>query len=129
MSPRSSTAELFRHDVKEGAVRREDEQRVLAVSLSLVQALHFSLIETLDDAASDVVYRAGYEWALQEMLRLNRRMHDEFGSETFDFWQMDAKFVLDAWWAPIEAAGWGGITTDLSALSRGLALIHVHHSA
>jgi predicted hydrocarbon binding protein len=128
MSQRPSTAEVYRHDLKDGAIRRQDEQRVLAASLSFVQGLHFTLVETLGDAAPDVVYRIGYEWSLQEMLRLNQRMHDEFGSESFDFWQMDAKFVLDAWWAPMEAAGWGSITSDLAGLTRGIALIHVTQS-
>src|SRR5581483_10270496 len=127
MPSHPSTAELFRHDLSGGAIRREDQRRVLAVSQVLVQALHFSLVDIVGEDAADVLYRTGYEWALQDMLQLHRRMTDEFGGAKFDFWQTDPKFVFDAWWAPLESAGWGTLAADFT-LRPGLAHFEVRRS-
>src|SRR5438105_2118636 len=98
MSPRAShngplaIAELFRHDPAEGSLRLPDAQRIIAISEPLVRGLHFALVETLGDTAQDALYRIGYEWALQGMLKLNRELRDEAGDPSFDFWQTDPAF-------------------------------------
>lgn len=124
---RLPAAELFRRDAAEGAIRRPDNERVAVISAPLLRGLHFTLVEVLGDAAQDALYRTGYEWALQDMLRLNQQMQEQYGDK-FDFWQADTKFVLDTWWAPLEAAGWGRLAWDLGAHARGIAFVDLHSS-
>ncbi|MSU22702.1 MAG: hypothetical protein EXS32_02650 [Opitutus sp.] len=38
---------------------------------------------------------------------------------------MDAKSVLESWWSPLAAAGWGAWTLDLSVQSRGLTFVEI----
>src|SRR5262249_29546316 len=63
-SDRSSAAMVFRHDAKDGSIRLPDERRIVALSETLVQQLHFAIIEQRGETAQDALYRTGYEWAL-----------------------------------------------------------------
>jgi predicted hydrocarbon binding protein len=121
-------AELFALDAATGALRAAGGQRVIAFSQPMIHGLHAALAERLGANAGDAIYRVGYEWALQDMLRLHLALKDEFGGKSFDFWQMETKFVLGRWWAPLDAAGWGTVAFDWSALARGLVFVELRHS-
>ena len=124
---RVSTSDYFRHDGKTGSIVLPDGQRALAFPATLIQGLHITLIEKFGEAAQDILYRTGYEWALQDMLTLSRRFAAEFGAES-DLAQMDARFVFERWWSTLQAAGWGACTIDPSALARGIAVIELRNS-
>lgn len=124
----ASRQEYFQPDLHQGALHRSNGQRAAALSVEIVQSLHFAFAEQLGEKARDVVYRWGFEWALQDMVRLNQQLHDDIGG-SLDLWQMDPKFILDSWWTPLGEAGWGLCSFDFSALSRGLVVIDLHSSA
>lgn len=112
----------------EGSLRRANGARLAAVPADFLLALHQHLFETFPDTGQDVLYRCGYEQGLKDMLRLNQELKEQYGSGTFDLWQMDAKFILTSWWQPLEEAGWGSCTFDFSALARGVAVIELEDS-
>ncbi len=92
--------------------------------------LHRELAHDLDDASRHLIYKFGYEWALQEMILLSRTVQEEFGAGgNLDLWQMDAKFVLDRWWTVLAQAGWGRVSFDFSSLSRGFAFAELRDSS
>jgi predicted hydrocarbon binding protein len=122
-------AAIFRHDAGEGALRLPNGRRVIALAAPLLQHLHAALHETLGETAREVLYRIGYEWALQDMLRLHQRLKNEFVTGDFDFWRLDPKLAINAWWSPFRLNGWGALTLELSALARGLAFVELHDSA
>lgn len=95
--------------------------------IEFVRSLHFALLETFGDDTQDVLYRIGFEWGLREMTGLNARLRDEFGRES-DLWQMDVKFVLETWWAPLLAGGWGTWTLQSTSKSRGVSVFDVQNS-
>ena len=103
-------------------------RRLAALGVDAIHALHFALIEQLGDAASDVLYRTGYEWGLQDMVRFSQQLHQDVG-RSMDLWQMDVKFILDAWWATFVAEGWGPATFDCSSMARSVAFAELHESA
>jgi len=115
-------------DRDSAALRHADGQRVAALSLDTIHALHLALIEQLGENAADVLYRSGYEWALQDMVRFNRQLRQKLGDDA-DLGQMDARFILDSWWAPFAEAGWGTCTFDPVALARGIMLVELRGSA
>jgi predicted hydrocarbon binding protein len=121
-------ATAFRHDAAEGAIRLADHQRVVAIAEPLMQHLHFAIIEQLGETAQDALYRAGYEWALQDMLRLTRQLREEADDATFDFWRQDLKGVISRWWTLPEALGWGTATFDFAAAARGLTFVDLRQS-
>ncbi len=119
---------VFRHDAKDGSIRLPDERRIVALSEPLLQQLHFAIIEQRGETAQDALYRTGYEWALQEMLRLTRELRAASGQANFDFWQQDLAGVLTRWWAFADALGWGTATFDLQATARGLTFVELRNS-
>lgn len=102
--------------------------RTAALSADSLHALHGALIEQFGENAPDVLYRSGYEWALQDMVRLQNQLQQAIGPAT-DFWQMDAKFILDSWWTPLADAGWGQNVFNTASLSRGILFSELHGSA
>ena len=123
-----SSPPIFHPDSAQGSLRRVDGQRVAALSVEWVHALHFALLEQFTDNAQDVLYRSGYDWGLQDMVRLNQHLHTKIGGGNFDLWQLDPKFILDSWWAPLAEAGWGRCTFDLVAVSRGIVFVDLQGS-
>ena len=126
---RTLREDYFRHDPSDGSLRLSDGHRTAAITTEFLHRFHDSLAHGFGPSAHRVFYACGYEWGLQEMVRLTLRLREEFGSGNLDLWQMDARFVLDSWWAPLTAAGWGVWTLDLSTQTKGLTFIEVRNSA
>ena len=109
------------------ALRDAEDRPQPAAPLEFVRSLHFRMLETYGDDTQDMLYRSGYEWGLQEMKALNGRLREEYGGDS-DLWQMDPKFVLDSWWAPLLAGGWGVWSISAAAKARGVTVIDLRHS-
>lgn len=126
--PTVSRPASFQLDSDLATLRHADGQRAAALPLDALHALHLALIEHLGENAADVLYRSGYEWALQDMIRFNQQLQEKHGGD-FDLGQMEARFILDSWWAPFADAGWGTCTFDPAALARGIMLVELRGSA
>ncbi len=121
---------FFRSRPAEGALLGPDGRRFAALPEALMQTLHRGWGETAANNFGQLLYRAGYEWGLQDMLPLSQRMREEFGGgNNLDLWQMDAPFVLERWVGPFAAAGWGACIFDLSAHAKGLTFVELRNSA
>jgi predicted hydrocarbon binding protein len=128
-SRRIHREDYFRHAPDDGSIRLSDGQRTAAVPAEFLHHLQDSLRRELGSSAERVLYACGYEWGLQEMVRLTLHLREEFGSGNLDLWQMDARFVLDSWWAPLTAAGWGTWTLDLTTQTKSITFVEVRNSA
>jgi hypothetical protein len=127
---RSAPEEFIRSRPTEGTLLTPDGRRVAALPEALMQSLHRGLEGAAADQTRHLLYRAGYEWGLQDMLQLSSRMKEEAGGgSSADLWQMDAPFVLERWSAPFAASGWGACIFDLSAHAKGITLVELRHSA
>ncbi len=126
---RPAREDLIQPQPDQGALRLPDGQRVAVLPAVFFQHLATELALPLGDQTRHALYKFGFEWALQDMIRLSRQLAAEFGGgANLDLWQMDAKFVLDRWWAPLHTAGWGSWTIDLTSLSRGFAFVDLRHN-
>jgi predicted hydrocarbon binding protein len=126
---RPAREDLIQPDADHGALRLPDGQRVAVLPAVFFQHLSTELSVPLGDQTRHALYKFGFEWALQDMIRLSRQLAAEFGGgANLDLWQLDAKFVLDRWWAPLQVAGWGSWTIDLTSLSRGFAFFDLRHN-
>lgn len=119
---------VFRADPAQGALRQSEAGRAAVLTRDTLHAFHAVLVERCHDATADVLYRCGYEWGLQEMVLRHQRLRDELGGASFDLWQMDAKFVLGAWWSTFAEAGWGQTQFDCFLGRRNLFVAHVRGS-
>lgn len=120
--PSSNRQAPLQPDPAQGSLREADGRRLAVAPADLLLSLHLALFERFADNSQDVLYRSGYEQGLQEMLRLNAFLREQYGGDAFDLWQMDAKFILDAWWQPLARAGWGSCSFDFTLLARGIAI-------
>ncbi len=111
----------------QGVLRNDDGRRRGFVSAEFVRSLHFSVLETFGDQTQDILYQTGFEWGLQDMSGLSRRLRDEYGTAG-DLWQMEPQFVFDTWWSPLAAGGWGAWELAFATQARGVAVIDVRHS-
>ena len=89
--------------------------------------LHVTLVDQFAETAQDVLYRSGYEWGLQELVRVTPHLQRQLGGGN-DIRQAGAKFILDAWWAGLAEGGWGDCTFDLGS-GRGVAVAELRDSA
>ena len=107
-----------------------DGRRGAGWSAFLLQELHRSLALENPDAAKHLLYRAGFEWGLQEFLQLSLRVREELRPQPGeDLWKLDPATAFERWSAPLTAAGWGQWKLDRSARASGVTLVELHHSA
>ncbi len=121
--------EFFRKDASEGAIYLRDGQRAAKVSEDFITGLHSGLDEEVGDASNLIMYKCGYEWALQDMRRFNERMRKEYGGGKLDVWQMNQRFVFETWWWPMGVQGFGGWTLDLSFKKKNITFVEIRNSA
>ncbi len=112
----------------DGAVLLPDGRRVAAWPQVFLRTLHANLAAA-PEAGRQTLYRAGFEWGLQEFVQLSRRLRTDSGAAAgVDIWQMDPAVVFDRWSAPLATAGWGTWTIDRTT-HAGLAVVELRRSA
>jgi uncharacterized protein len=124
----SARQHLFSPEPTQGSLRCATGERVAALSTEFVQTLHVTLVDQFAENAQDVLYRSGYDWGLQDLLRLTQELKAKLGVRT-DIWQMDVRFILESWWAPLAEAGWGRAAFELGSLTRGVVFVELRESA
>lgn len=123
-----SMRDYFEHDREAGRVRQRTGTRGLHVTEDFVVGLQQGLEEEVGDAAGIIMYRAGYEWALKDMRAFEARFTAEFGGKT-SITEANLLFVLESWWWPLTAEGWGTWRVDLSRSKEGLIVVDLFDSA
>ena len=121
--------EFFRRDEAQGAIYLRDGQRAAKVSEDFITGLHAGLDEEVGDASNLIMYKCGYEWALQDMRRFNDGMRKDYGGGKLDIWAMNQRFVFEAWWWPMSVQGYGGWSLDLSFKKKNITFIEIRNSA
>ena len=125
---RPAAREFFQADLISGALLRDNGSRCAALPVDFVQSIHLALFEQFRETAQDVLYRIGFEWGLQEMLRVNQHVRNDDGSGKIAPWDMDPNLVFEEWWQPLRETGWGAATLDFSHLARGVVVAEVRQS-
>lgn len=125
---RQTREEFLQPHPAEGALRQPDGQRAALVPLEFLSDLSAALAQDSGDSTHHLLYCTGFDWSLRDMIRLGQRLRTDSGSQhNLDLWQMDASLVLESWWAPLAAAGWG--ECSFSKLPHGLLLAEMRDSA
>ncbi len=120
--------DYLEHDREAGVVRQRTGTRGLHVTEDFIVGLQEGLEEEVDDAAGMVMYRAGYEWALQDMKAFEARFAAEYGGKT-SITDANIMMVLETWWWPLTAEGWGTWQIDFSRRKEGLIFVDLYDSA
>lgn len=120
--------DYFHRDRETGMVHMRTGARGLHVTEDFVVGLQGGLEEEVGDAAGVVMYRAGYEWGLQDMKAFEGRFEREFGGR-MKMSEHNIIFALEQWWWPLTAEGWGTWMVDFSQRKQGLIFTDVYDSA
>jgi len=119
--------DYLRFDPKRGTVRTRNDEGVFLATEDLIVGLQAGLEQEVGDASAVVLYRIGFKWGTQDMKRFESNMLKEFGREMR---QMNVAFMLEEWWWPLQAMGWGAWEIDLkSKREQGLILVNLYESA
>ena len=110
----------------DGELRNRLGQRMMLVSEDFIVGYQVALEEELGDAASDIMYRCGFEWGRQDIRAFAKRYVDEFGTKIN---QANFGSMLETWWWPFQASGWGAWRYDLSHRKEGLIYVDLFDSA
>jgi predicted hydrocarbon binding protein len=101
-------------------------QRMMLVTEDFVVGYQAALQEEVGDAAAEIMYRCGLEWGRADILGFAARYQEEFGQPMTEG---HSRMVLETWWWPLQAAGWGSWSYDLTQLKEGLIFVDLYESA
>jgi hypothetical protein len=91
-----------------------------------IVGLQEGLEAEVGEASAVIMYQCGLEWGKLDMRAFEERMREEYEKEIHD---MNVHFVLEAWWWPLTAAGWGSWNVDLTRVDQGYIIVQLHNSA
>ncbi len=109
-----------------GDLRNVFGQRMTLVSEDFIVGYQVALEEELGEAANDIMYRCGLEWGRKDIAAFAERYQKEFGEKVHE---ANFGIMLETWWWPLQAAGWGSWRYDLSHRKEGLLYIDLFDSA
>lgn len=123
------TIEKFYKNEGLGQIVNRYKQRMLLLSEDFLAGVYDGLTEdagTAGDVAGEILHACGYAWGKSDIQVFEQRCRQEFGRPIEE---MIFGMVLETWWWPLRAAGWGGFQFDLSHRQEGLIFVDVHESA
>lgn len=91
-----------------------------------IVGLQEGLEAEVGEASAVIMYQCGLEWGRLDMERFEQRVVQEWGKPMRE---MNVNFVLETWWWPLTASGWGAWKVDLSRVKQGFIVVDVYNSA
>lgn len=119
--------DFLRFDRGLGTITTHTAERAVYVTEDFIVGLQTGLEEEVGDASAVVAYKVGFQWGLSDMRKFDGTMASEFGR---DVQEMNLQFVMEEWWWPLQAMGWGSWEIDFASKSeQGLVVINLYDSA
>lgn len=112
---------------RNGEIRDRYRKRNVMVNEDFIVGLQKGLEKEVDDVAPIIMYKCGLQWGLEDMKNFERRFSDEF--EWTSMRKMNTDMVLETWWWPFQAMGWGAWSFDFSHKKQGLIFVDLYNSA
>jgi len=116
---------FFSANAANGAVRNVYGQRVLRVTGNFLQALTATLQREAGESADELLYRCGFQWGAADIRAFVERVQQEYEIE---FEKMAMGVMLESWWWPLRASGWGAWRYDFRDARNGLIFIDLDNS-
>jgi hypothetical protein len=121
-----SADQFFETDAAAGTVQTVYGQRALWASDAFMQALNRSLTEHAPARVGEIRYGIGRAWGERLMHEFAPRIEQEYEVE---FEKLGVGMVLESWWWPLRAMGWGACNFDFGRARKGVVAVRVHDSA
>lgn len=123
-----SLNDFFSFQIPTGKIIDWNESRNILVSEDFIIGLIKGLEEEVGSASSVVMYTIGQEWGKRDAKFFQNWFEKEYEYEK-GINQHSFLYVLEAWWWPFTAQGWGNWDVDLSEQNNGFVFVNIFDSA
>lgn len=114
----------FQNDT--GIITDWNEQRNIFASEDFIIGLIEGLEEEVGSASTVVMYNIGYQWGSRDAKFFQQWFEKEYGK---NIREVNSLFMLEAWWWPFTAQGWGNWEVDMSDHKNGFMFVNIFDSA
>ncbi|AIE74150.1 MULTISPECIES: V4R domain-containing protein [unclassified Synechocystis] len=120
--------DFFCFQMNSGSIVDWNNCRNVLTSEDFIVGLIDGLQEEVGNASSVVMYNIGKEWGHYDAEFFNKWFLSEFGY-TSSLSELNLNYVLEGWWWPFTAQGWGNWAIDLSEQKNGFLFVDIFDSA
>ena len=120
-----SSDRFFAADSAAGVIRNVYGQRMLRVTGNFFRSLHRAIAQVSGERSDQVLFHIGYRWGQEAIKSFVPRLEQEFECE---FEKLNMAVMLESWWWPSRASGWGVWRCDFGHAREGLVLVDLSSS-
>lgn len=121
-----SFTDYFHFDRDRGTVADWNESRNTFASEDFIIGLIEGLEEEVGSASAVVMYNIGYQWGMRDAKFFQQWFEQEYKK---NIREVNSVFMLEAWWWPFTAQGWGNWEVDMSEHKNGFMFVNIFDSA
>lgn len=121
-----SFRDFFQFNSETGGVVDWHGSRNVFTSEDFIIGLQEGLEDEVGEASAAIMYSIGLEWGKYDSLFFESWFEKEFGTSAR---KANLMFLLETWWWPFVAQGWGRWEVDMSDRKQGFMFINVFDSA
>ena len=118
--------DFFAFDRQMGTIDDWNQSRNIFTSEDFIIGLVEGLEEEVGPASSVIMYTIGCQWGLQDSEFFQKWFSAEYSQ---NIRQSNLMFLLETWWWPFTAQGWGRWEVDMSDRKHGCIFINLFDSA
>jgi predicted hydrocarbon binding protein len=120
--------DFFNFNSETGSIVDWNQSRNVLAGEDFIIGLIQGLEEEVGSASSVVMYNIGKAWGNQDAQFFQNWFKAEYKYEKA-LTQTNLAYVLEAWWWPFTAQGWGNWDVDMSEQKNGFMFINIFDSA
>jgi len=121
-----SFTDYFHFQSDRGIVTDWNESRNMFASEDFIIGLIEGLEEEVGAASGVVMYNIGYQWGMRDAKFFQQWFEQEYKK---NIREVNSVFMLEAWWWPFTAQGWGNWEVDMSEHKNGFMFVNIFDSA
>lgn len=123
-----SLEDFFSFYPQNGTIIDWNESRNILTSEDFIIGLIEGLEEEVGSASGMVMYEIGREWGKRDADFFQGWFYQEYEYEE-ELNKLNLPYVLEAWWWPFTAQGWGNWEVDMSEQKNGFMFVNIFDSA
>lgn len=120
--------DFFHFDLDRGSVVDWNTSRSILISEDFIVGLIQGLEEEVGSASSVVMYKIGEAWGIRDAKFFEQWFEEDYHYRV-DLTKINLAYVLEAWWWPFTAQGWGNWDVDMSEQKNGFMFVNIFDSA
>jgi hypothetical protein len=116
----------FHFQSNTGIITDWHDQRYLFATEDFIVGLIEGLEEEVGSASTVLMYNIGFEWGTRDAKFFQQWFEREYGKNVKE---VNSLYMLEAWWWPFTAQGWGNWEVDMSDHKNGFMFVNIFDSA